>query len=247
MKSFELNPTNDQYKEKYELLFRNTILKKSKTIVNMMVKELKQLISKTKEHEEMNFVEFFREVNHTIIFNLLFGPNFIQKITRISYKDKDGRIMKLKFTDALTRIQGDCIEHGHNLTSVCFPWINKLGLIEPYKTDSENIRQLYLAVEDYLTNEGTQSILDQKFLGKEIDQETQKKLSTEALLNEIFNVLDSGPGALMFSIASCLLLLKRHPEVNRKLRQELQDTGFIDECKSQNPFQTEKGKESLFE
>jgi hypothetical protein len=246
-KCLEMSRTNNSWKKRSDAYFKHGAIKKPQVLISKMIYVLEDYISEWKTGQNIDFIDEFSGVMQDIILTVIFGDKFVETIGNCSYKAKDGTCKMMPFGDMLFQVQEDTEENGDSWFSALFPFVVTKNLMEPYKTDQENIDTLHKTIKNYMTKDGKNDIFDFKIINGEFNDNKNLNISPTEYIHDLLNVADAGDASLTFSIPTCLLYLKRNPKVLKKLRAELKSSGIEKETMRRDAFVSERGQKLLNE
>jgi hypothetical protein len=126
---------------------------------------------------DIDLVEEFSDLGVEIVLTTLFGEQFWDQIGECNIRQRDGGVVKMNFTEAIQQVSDELNESQNYFprlskwigfeidtyfVSNFLPWLNTRNLIEPFKTDQQNIDELYRVLKEYLIKSGKGDITDFK-------------------------------------------------------------------------------------
>ena len=245
--SFDKIRYSEEWKKRQQLFFKHGNIKKPAVVVPIMIEQLEQRISSWEVDKEIEFVDEFGDMTSRVIWTVLFGFEFlltsIDGVGEWRIKLKDGSYQIISFTEAVRFIPDEWDVSNDSLLASVFPYLNYKSLIEPFKTDAENIREIHRVLLNFCTKNGTRNKWDIEIL--KLAEKHLKNIDETAFLNDLFNLLDAGSGTILFAITSWLFRLKQYPEVMRKLMNELEENGVKALVDKRDKFTSEESQGAL--
>lgn len=94
----------------------------------------------------------------------IYGDDFYEKVEKCKIYKPDGTYELMEFGQAMQEVDHDVMTNSDSFTSLILPWVNVYNLLNPFKTDSKNIDELYRTIMNYLNKNGKESIFDIRLL-----------------------------------------------------------------------------------
>ena len=162
--SFDNLKYSSEWKRRQQLFFKHGWLKHPQQLIPMIVNLLEEQINKWSIHKSLDFVEEFGNLTWQIICIALFGKDFIEKIDPWRIKNKDGTYTTMSFTKAVRYIPDEWDKSYASILASIFPILNERNLIDPFKTDYWNIKEIYKVLLNYLNKNNQNKITDIELL-----------------------------------------------------------------------------------
>ena len=143
--------------EKTTTLFKHGNIKNPFVVIPIMIEQLEQRINSWDVDKEIVFVDEFGDMTSKVICTAQFGSQFlsVEGVELWNIKIKDGSYQKMTFTEAVRFIPDEWDDSNDSLLASMFPSLNNKSLIEPFKTDSENIREIHRVLLNFWTKNST--------------------------------------------------------------------------------------------
>jgi len=120
------------------------------------------------------------------------------------------------------------------VSGIAFPFIIEYNLIEPFKTNAKNIRELRGILKEFLKNSKDKESVYNKLIN-------EYGIEEHLALDDIISLLLAGHDTTSHAIVSAVYFLKKYPEISKKLKTSLKDSGFSKD----SDFENEGTKEIL--
>ena len=243
--SFDKIRFSNEWKKRQQLFFKHGNIKNPSVVIPIMIEQLEQRINSWDVDKEIEFVDEFGDMTSKVICTTLFGSQFLsaEGVELWNIKLKDGSYQKMTFTEAVRFIPDEWDDSNDSLLASMFPSLNNKSLIEPFKTDSENIREIHRVLLNFWTKNGTRDKWEIEILKNA--EGHLKNIDETSFINDLFNLLDAGSGTILFAITSWLFRLKQYPEVMNKLMKELEQNGVKELVRQRDKFTSEESQSAI--
>mmetsp|Transcript_17327 Transcript_17327/g.19397 ORF Transcript_17327/g.19397 Transcript_17327/m.19397 type:complete len:529 (+) Transcript_17327:28-1614(+) len=169
-----------------------------------------------KEGETINMSEYANTISFEIICEILYGCDIRDKLDLVNYTDTNGEICKMNLYECLMKISHDCSFASMKPMNVLFPWLVHFSIGSENRRNTKNSDEFERVIRDLCAkSEDPKSVYNQVLNMGEIDPET--------IYKDVMAILFGGHETTSKSLCSSLLHLKKNPEVEKKLRKELDE------------------------
>ena len=162
--AFDKIKTNDDWRKRQQLFFKHGSLKQPQSLIPIMIDCLEERINEWQKGETIDFADEFSDISNDIITIAIFGENFYDKIGDCRFKNKDGTYTSMHFNEAVQILPDECSKSFESLLGSIFPCLINKGLIEPFKTDSVNVQEVYRILRNYIMKHGKKGFTDIELL-----------------------------------------------------------------------------------
>ena len=125
----------------------------------------------------------------------------------------------MEFSELFASVVDDIISTVKIVAGIVFPVIIDYNLIEPFKTNAKNIEEMRKILKDFLKNSKDKESVYNKLIN-------EYGVEEHLALDDIIGLLFAGHDTTSHAIVSAIYFLKKYPEVSKKLKTSLKDSGF---------------------
>lgn len=158
--SFDKSRSTHKWLRRKKMFFQHGDIKRPDPLIPMFIKCTQEVISGWKIGEKIDFREQFANCMQKAILFTIFGDTFYEEIGECKIFKPDGTYKYMDFPTAMQVVDNDVTSHSDTFTSLVLPWVNSYNLVEPFRTDDKNIKELYRVLMEYLTKHGKERIFE---------------------------------------------------------------------------------------
>jgi len=164
----------------------------------------------------INMSEHANTVSFEIISEILYGCDIRDKLEKVNYTKRDGTTEIVNLYQCLMKISHDCSFAALNPLNVMFPWLVHYSIGAENKRNTKNSDEFERVIRDICAkSQDSNSVYNQVLKTGEIDKEMAYK--------DVMAILFAGHETTSKSLCSALFQLKKNPEVEKKLKQEIDE------------------------
>jgi len=141
----------------------------------------------------------------------------VDKLEKVRYTNKDGTVEIVNLYQCLMKISHDCSFASLNPLNILFPLLVHYSIGAENRRNTKNSDEFERVIKDICAkSQDSNSVYNQVLATGEIDKEMVYK--------DVMTILFAGHETTSRSLCSALFQLKKHPEAEKKLRKEINES-----------------------
>ena len=208
--------TNDFWKKRRETLTKTIGVNFATRFIPIFLRHCEQEVRTFKTGQVISMSDYANVITFEIIWEILFGWDIRDKLDLVNYTDTNGNIEKVNLYQCLMKISHDCSFAAMNPMNVIFPWLVHYGIGSENRRNNKNSDEFERVIKDvWEKSEDNHSVYNQVLNTGEFDKVQVYK--------DIMTLLFAGHETTSKSLCSALFQLKKNPDIEKKLRKELNE------------------------
>ena len=149
-KSLGVLPSNKNWDERRKLATKTVGIGFASKYIPLMIQTVDNWAKNVKIGEKIDFTLELNRITFNIITKILFGRD-IDKMEKWEYTSPhDGSVTLLNFDDAYFKYINDEFYANFSIVPRAFPFLKKLKITEPFKSNHKNNKSIYSAIAKFL-------------------------------------------------------------------------------------------------
>ena len=220
--SFTLRKSDENWKQRRKEIVSSMNINNCSKYIGMMIDIVDSKIDEYSDKGEVDITQMLSKIAFLIIFKIFFGQDILEKVSKCKYIDPStGEEKMLPYDEMHMKNILNEFANYVEIKGKIFPFLANWKLIEPYKSCAKNIKEVIRISEEFCENSRDK---DSYY---HTSMKTGNFTKAEWVMDCI-TMLIAGYETTARSLTSILYLLKRHPKIHTKLKEELNNAGLFD-------------------
>lgn len=209
--SLDKIPFSKELKDRQKVFFANPHFKSGKLLLPTIAKIIDEMVKEYRIRQKIKFNDIFYDIALVLVLTVIFGKEkttkngikylnsdyFFDNIDDVKVVTKKGKKpIKMEFYDAYQYIIDFANSSFYKAVENGVSDLDELHSKEPFVTEKKNIDQLYSSLEKYLIRSGMKKSIF------ESNPDLVGVVTTDKILNDIFNMIDAGSGSSYLAVMS---------------------------------------------
>ena len=208
--------TTEFWKNRRETLTKTIGVNFATRFIPIFLRHCEQEVRTFKKEQVVSMSDYANTITFEIIWEILFGWDIRDKLDLVNYTNSNGQLEKVNLYECLMKISHDWSFAAMNPMNVIFPWLVHYGIGSENKRNNKNSDEFERVIKDVCEkSEDNNSVYKQVLNTGQFDKVQVYK--------DIMTLLFAGHETTSKSLCSAMYQLKKHPEIEAKLRRELHE------------------------